>query len=300
MIPLASLLLAATLGASPAAATPAYLPTLTIEAPDRLAGLARDLAALPPERFASAMSLIGLEAAGKPITVVLAPEGSPEAEAAEDWVAGYAYGALGRVVLLVDRTPRYPDGSLGELLDHEVAHVLIARAAGNRNVPRWFNEGLSMVAGHSWGLGDLSRLTLAMVTRSDLPLSELDSLFAGHRGEVSRAYALSGALVRDLLRRFGPKAAARILAGVRLGLSFEEAVRRATGSSLQSLESSFWRRHSFTYRWVPLLTSSFALWTGIVLLALLAFKKRRQRDAEIRARWELEEALERDRLDHGE
>ena len=146
----------------------------------------------------------------------------------------------------------------------------------------------------------MSRLTLAMVTRNDLPLSELDSLFAGHRGEVSRAYALSGALVRDLLRRFGPNAAARVLAGVRLGLSFEEAVRRATGRGVQSLESSFWRRHSLTYRWVPLLTSSFALWTGIVLLALFAFRKRRQRDAEIRARWELEETLERDRLDQVE
>ena len=280
---------------SGSAAAPSHLPTLVLEAPERLQGLASEFAALPAERFSSAMRLVGLDQAGGPITVVLAPEGSPEAEAAEDWVAGYAYGALGRVVLLVDRTPRYPDGSLEELLDHEVAHVLIARAAGNRPVPRWFNEGLSMVAGHAWGIGDRSRLTLAMVTRSNLPLTELDRQFGGHRGEVARAYALAGALVRDLLAHFGPDAAARILRGVRLGLSFEEAVRRATGRSVQSLETSFWRRHSFTYRWVPLLTSSFALWAGIVLLALVAFRRRRQRDAAIRAQWELEDELERRR-----
>ncbi len=283
------------LALSAATAAPAHLPRLVLEAPESLQGLANELAALAPERFGAAMRLMGLADAGGPITVVLAPEGSPEAVAAEDWVAGYAYGALGRVVLLVDRTPRYPDGSLEELLDHEVAHVLIARAAGNREVPRWFNEGLSMVAGHAWGIGDRSRLTLAMVTRSDLPLAELDQQFGGHRGEVARAYALAGALVRDLLARFGPDVAARILRGVRLGLSFEEAVQRATGRSVQSLETSFWRRHSFTYRWVPLLTSSFALWAGIVLLALVAFRRRRQRDAEIRARWELEEELERQR-----
>jgi hypothetical protein len=289
----AAVLISLALGSS---AAPSHLPSLIVEAPEALQGLADEFAALPPERFSAAMSLMGLAEAGEPITVVLAPEGSPEAMSAEDWVAGYAYGALGRVVLLVDRTPRYPDGSLAELLDHEVAHVLIARAAGNRQVPRWFNEGLSMVAGHAWGFSDRSRLALAMVTRSDLPLSELDQQFGGHRGEVARAYALAGALVRDLLSRFGPDTAARILRDVRLGLSFEEAFRRSTGRSVQSLETSFWRRHSFTYRWVPLLTSSFTLWAGIVLLALVAFKRRRQRDAEIRARWELEEELEQQRL----
>jgi len=283
-------LLALTLSSSPV--TPSHFPTLVLDAPEHLQGLASEFAGLPPERFGAAMRLVGLDRAGGPITVVLAPEGSPEAEAAEDWVAGYAYGALGRVVLLVDRTPRYPDGSLEELLDHEVAHVLVARAAGNRPVPRWFNEGLSMVAGHAWGFGDRSRLTLVMVTRNDLPLAELDQLFGGHRGEVARAYALAGALVRDLLSRFGPDVAARILRDVRFGLSFEDAVRRSTGRSVESLESSFWRRHAFTYRWVPILTSSFTLWTGIVVLALIAFGRRRQRDAEIRARWELEEELE--------
>ncbi len=285
-----ALLLALALQGGPAA--PSHLPRLVLEAPERLQGLAKELAAIPPARFSGAMGLMGLADAGGPITVVLAPEGSPEAETAEDWVAGYAYGALGRVVLLVDRTPRYPDGSLEELLDHEVAHVLIARAAGNRPVPRWFNEGLSMVAGHAWGFGDRSRLTLAMITRSDLPLADLDQLFGGHRGEVARAYALAGALVRDLLSRFGPDVAARILRDVRFGLSFEDAVQRSTGRSIESIESSFWRRHAFTYRWIPILTSSFTLWTGIVVLALIAFGRRRQRDAEIRARWKLEDELE--------
>lgn len=292
---LSTALLVAALAAGPASSP--HLPELRLEAPPELAALAIELAALPRQRFSPAMALMGLANAGPPITVVLAPEGSPEAEAAEDWVAGYAYGALGRVVLLVDRTPRYPDGSLEELLDHEVAHVLLARAAANRPVPRWFNEGLSTVAGHAWGFSDVSRLTLAMITRSDLPLDSLDRQFEGHRGEVGRAYALSGALVRDLLSRYGANAAARILSEVRFGASFEDAVRRTTGRSLDSFESSFWRRHSFTYRWVPLLTSSVTLWAAIVLLALVAFRKRRKRDAEIRARWELEEELERQRGD---
>jgi hypothetical protein len=272
------------------------LPRLILEAPPALEGLARELAELPPGRFEPAMRLMGLELAGPPIRVALAPDDSPEAEAVDDWVAGYAYGALGRVVLLVDRTPRYPDGSLEELLDHEIAHVLLARAAGNRPVPRWFNEGLAMVAGHAWGLGDSSRLTLAMITRSRISVAELEDLFQGHRGQVGRAYALSGALVRYILRRWGSNAAARILEDVRFGVPFGEAVRRTTGRDIAALEESFWRRHSFIYRWIPFLTSSLTLWVGITLLAVYAFRRRRQRDVEIRARWELEDALEEDRL----
>jgi hypothetical protein len=276
---------------------PVALPTLIFEAPPGLEATAQQLAELPTARFEPAMRLFGLEQAGLPVRVALAPDGSPEAAAVEDWVAGYAYGALGRVVLLVDRTPRYPDGSLEELLDHEIAHVLLVRAAGNRPVPRWFNEGLAMVAGHAWGLGDRSRLTLAMVTRTEVSVAELDRLFEGHRGQVGRAYAVSGALVRDLLNRYGADAAARILRDVRLGLGFNEAMRRATGRDVAGFEAAFWRRHSFLYRWVPILTSSFTLWVGIVLLALVAFRRRRLRNAEIQTRWEIEEELEKQRND---
>lgn len=284
--------------AGPAPAQPQEednLPQLVFEGSQEVRGLAQQLGELSPRRFEAAMRLVGLERAGDPIQILLATEDSPQANAVEPWVAGYAYGSLGQIVLFTERTPRYPDGSFEALLDHEVAHVLIARAAGDRRVPRWFNEGVAMVAGHAWGIADNSRLTLAVVTSSELSLREIDRLFAGSPGEVSRAYALSGALVRDLLRRFGRDPVSRILAGVRLGLPFEEALFRTTGVTLEELERSFWRRHSFWYRWVPLLGSSVTLWFGITLLALWAFRKRRQRDAEIRARWELEEELQSQR-----
>ncbi len=269
------------------------LPNLVVEAPGSRRAVGERLANLPPERFAAAMRMIGLERAGGPIFVALVTESSPEARSAPLWVAGYAYGALGRIVLFVERTPSYPDGSLEALLDHEVAHVLIARAAAHRDVPRWFNEGVSMVAGHAWGLADTSRLTLAVITNNELSLAEIDTLFAGHSGEVSRAYALAGAMVRDMLRRYDRDVVARTLTGLRVGHDFDEAFLRASGTTVERFEAAFWRRHSFWYRWVPVLGSSVTLWFGITLLALFAFGRRKQRDAQIRARWELEEELEK-------
>lgn len=223
--------------------------------------------------------------------MILAAEGSEAARTAPLWISGYAYGSLGVVVLLPARTPTYPDSSLEELLRHEVAHVLIARAAANRPVPRWFNEGLAMVAADLWGLDDRSRLSWSLLTKDQATLAEVEHQFGGGRGSVGRAYAISGALVRYILQRHGAPAAADILSRVALGQPFDTAFRRTTGEDLDRFTQSFWRRHSVWYRWVPILTSSFTLWVGITLLFLLAAIRRRRRDAALRELWDEQERL---------
>src|SRR5256885_2326590 len=142
------------------------------------------------------------------------------------------------------------------LFSHEMAHVLVARAAGGHPLPRWFHEGMAMIAGLSWGLDDRSRLTLALLVDRPVSLADLDQRFAGGQSEVNRAYAVAGSFVRDLFDRYGQDVAARILQGVSRGLSFPDAFRAATGDSLAAAESSFWDRQTFWYRWVPVLTSS--------------------------------------------
>jgi hypothetical protein len=148
---------------------------------------------------------------------------------------------------------------------------------------------MAMIAGGSWGLDDRSHLTLALLADRPVSLAELEERFAGGQSEVSRAYAVAGAFVRDLFERHGRRAAPEVLAGVARGLSFEEAFGAATGISLAAAESSFWRRQTFWYRWVPVLTSSGTLWLLVTLLALWAMKQRRARDAALRRRWDAEE-----------
>jgi len=263
-------------------------PRLEIEAPPALAAQAHKLREYPAWQFDGVMRLVGLRQAGAPIRVVLLPESSPQAQATPSWISGYAYGELGAVFLMPERAPAYPDGSLLELLRHEVAHILIHRAAGGQPVPRWFNEGLAMAAAGGWGSGDHTRLAFALLLEARTPLATLDQRFAGGSGTVARAYAVSGALVRDLLQTYGAWVPAQILRGLRMGLPFSSAFRRATGVSLAAAEADFWSRYSLWYRWVPILTSSFTLWILIMLLALFAFRRRRQRDAALAAAWEEE------------
>lgn len=264
------------------------VPALVVEAPARYEGLARRLRELDPGRLATVARLTGTDRPGPPIRVLLAPEGSGLAAAVPPWVAGYADGASGTVVLLPARTPTYPDSSLEDLLRHEVAHVLVTRAAGGRPLPRWFHEGVATIAGTSW-FADRSYLAAALLSGEETPLPELDRRFTGGEGEARRAYAVAGAFVRDLIQNEGPEVVGRILSGVGAGWSFEEAFARATGTSLAAAGAAFWRRQTFWYRWVPLLTSSVTLWMGITLLALYAIRRRRARDAALRLRWEEEE-----------
>lgn len=268
---------------------------LELEAPAHLAGTARTLGEMAPGRLETVQRLSGLEEPGPPIRVILAPEGSAPTRGVPGWVAGYAVGARGVVVLMPARALSYPDSTLDELLLHEVAHVLISRAADHRRLPRWFDEGLAVVAGTSWGFEDRSRLTLALVRRGEVSLDDLDRLFTGGASRVPRAYAISGAVVRELLHRHGSDAGARILDGVAAGLPFRDAFREATGSSLEAFEESFWRRYTFWYRWLPILTSSATLWFAVLMLAVLAARRRRLRAAELEQRWEEEDRLRESR-----
>ena len=238
------------------------------------------------------MDLVGIAEPGPPIRVVLASESSPLARDVPSWVSGYTDGVSNVVVLLTERTPSYPDGGLEEVLAHEVAHVLIYRASGGRSVPRWFNEGVAMLAGRSYRFRDQTQLALGLLSGEKVPLWKLDDLFASDRWQVERAYALSGALVQDLLDRYGTGLPSALFSRVASGLSFDEALRRTTGATLTDVGESFWARQGVLKRWLPILTSTAVLWFGITVLAIVAaVKRRREKAAEARAAAEEERRL---------
>lgn len=228
------------------------------------------------------MDLVGLDAPGPDIRVVLAPESSALAQSVPAWVTGYTDGVSNAVVVLAERTPSYPDGGLEEVLAHEVAHVLIHRAGGGRRVPRWFDEGLAMLAARSWRLRDQTELALGLLSGPRVPLWKLDDLFRGDRREVERGYALAGTLVQDLLQRYGPAVPRIVLARVAHGDTFDEAVRGATGATLVDVGEAFYERQGTLRLWIPVLTSTAVLWFGISLLAIAAGIRKRRRRAEMK------------------
>lgn len=287
--PTPSRLLAAALLLTISAGTEAA--RLDIVAPASLHTAASRVRALASDDFGDVLALVGLAEFGPPVRVFLAPEDSELARRVPSWVAGFAQPAINEIVLFPARVPSYPDRNLAVLLRHEVAHVLAARAAGHRVIPTWLAEGIATVAAREWGLEDRARYAAAVIGPGPRSLRELDAAFRAGGRQVPRAYALSAALVRALERRHGRDSVARLLSGIARGEDLPAAFRAATGTSLAAFERRFFRTDAFWTTWVPFLTSSGALWMGITALALLAIRRRRRRDAELRARWEEGELL---------
>ena len=265
---------------------------LEVEAPEELAPESRRVEALEATEMGPFLKLLGLEDSGPVIRVVLVPEGSVLANRVPGWIAGFAQGQESLIVLFPGRVPTYPYSSLPELVRHEVAHVLIDRAGGGSPLPRWFHEGLAMTAEGSWRMADRSRLAMAMLRSREPSVDELTALFSGDEQRIAWAYAVSGALVRDLLRQSDGRAIADLLESLRTGTEFEQAFIASFHEAPASSLANFWRRSALWYRWLPFLTSSSVLWIAVTLLALLAVRRRRERDRKIREMWEAEEALE--------
>lgn len=269
---------------------PAAVPELRYESPPALAPQVEELRrGFPSSELEPIMELVGLEEPGPPIRVLVVPEGSEPASLLPSWGVAYALGHVGTVVLVPSRIPTYPNDDLPAVLRHEIAHVLIARAAGHRPVPRWLNEGLSTIAGRRWDLRDSGRLMLAALPREGLSMAEVERGFHAGGWSAQRAYALSTAFVRWLRDQAGADAGARILEQIADGHAFPRAIESATGRSLRELERMYWRRLNIWHRWVPFLTSSAFLWILVTGLALMAFYRRRERDEERLEQWEEEE-----------
>lgn len=293
-----ALLLAALAAVFPAAQEP---PALVIMAPVELASASSRLESFNRFTLADIVGTVGLAAPGPPIQVVLAAEDSAAARGTSPWVAGYALSNSSLVVLFPARSPVYPHDTLEDVLRHEVAHVLIARAAGGRDVPRWFHEGLAVVVERPWDLEDRSRLAWELMAGPRLRLRDIDAMFEGGAAAQSRAYSLSTAFVRDIIREHGATAPAAILAAVAQSVPFDRAVATVGGHPLGAMEDAFWNRQRVWTVWMPMVTSGEAFWFGVILLAALAVWRRRRHGAAIRRRWDEEErtAAERERAAHG-
>jgi hypothetical protein len=262
-------------------------PQVQIEAPPQLASVRARLDSGGPQRFADVARLVGVSQAGPAIHVSLIPESLRLARITPPWIEGFTEQDV--VVLFPARTPSYPDASLEDVLRHEVAHALIWRVSGGRPIPRWFNEGLAMAAERQRGIQDQTELLYQLVTGSRTDLSALDRLFDGSQSDQTRAYALAGALVRNLLQQHGPSVCAAILQRVGGGESFDNAFSDVIGVRPATANAEFWQHQSFWTDWLPILTSTDILWIVVTVIALVAIYRRQRKNREIEKRWEEEE-----------
>jgi hypothetical protein len=263
-----------------------------------IASLAEELQRTLPRKLRAVAEELGLSVPGSlEIRVARSPEemrrlapldGPPPA-----YAAGVAYPAIGLIVLSTVTPESWLPPDVGQVLTHELSHVMLSRALGGKAVPLWFAEGLAVAQAGEHRLARVRALWEAAIADEALPISSLSLRFPGDSSHANLAYAQSAALVQHLTHDARGKERLReLLRAVGAGASFEEALLRSFHLDLLALENEFRRSLSERFRVLPMVLTGTALWGGIAVLAAVAFFRRRRNQREQLALWEREEAAD--------
>lgn len=206
-----------------------------------------------------------------------------------DWADGTAWPKQGLVFL---RSPSFRSGTaepLEQVLSHELVHILVGRAFGDRHPPHWLQEGLALHVAQEM-TPERIRQIMDHLPGQLLDFKDLVAGFPNDPMTVQLAYAQSGDFVGFIARLHGEAALGKIVQAVAGGATLPEAMRQVTGQSPVEMEKS-WRDH-----WddpllrVPIVGESLML-MGASLAAFYAIFKVRLRNQKKIERWEKEEEM---------
>jgi hypothetical protein len=206
------------------------------------------------------------------------------------YASGVAYPALKLVLITLTAPVGSEPTDLDETFRHELAHVALDDAVLAHHVPRWFSEGLAI---HESGEAAWLRsrtLWDATLSRTVLPLADLDRSFPDEHYEVSIAYAESADFVRFLLRDDDRTRFASLVDRVRRGTAFDRAIADAYTTDMRKLEFQWREEIAKRYSFLPVLTGGSLLWVLVITIAAVGWVRKKKRDKATLARWEREEA----------
>jgi hypothetical protein len=263
-----------------------------------IASLAEELQRSLPRKLRVVSEELGLEDPGSlEIRVARSPDEmrrlSPQNGPPPAYAVGVAYPAMGLIVLSTVTPESWLPPDVGQVLTHELSHVMLHRAVAEQPVPLWFAEGLAVAQAGEHRLARVRALWEAAISDDALPLSSLSQSFPVDSVHANLAYAQSADLVQHLTQDARGKERLRKLVGsIANGTTFEAALLGSHHIDMLALENEFRRSLSERFRVLPMVLTGTALWGGIAVLAVVAFLGRRRKQREQLAVWEREEAAD--------
>jgi len=241
------------------------------------AGIALALTEQGPRALATIAERTGVSSP-RVIDVVLTPTFS-EFSAAQpgtppSWAAGTAYWERGEVYLRT-RMPHHGADPIDTVFVHELVHVVLGREFGDREIPRWLNEGAAKLFAGELSPQDHATLVQAALGGGLLPLDEITHRWPRSPGRAHLAYAQSVDFVAFLAdQREG--ALPDLIAHLSSGVDVDSALEQATGSRLSALEDAWRGRMTFWHALMPVIGGSGVTW-GFAALVFFAAAWRRRR-----------------------
>lgn len=187
------------------------------------------------------------------------------------WMAAYAVPGANVMAFDDTRTRQHPLEFPWTLL-HESSHLLLHRHISRDRLPKWFDEGVAQwVSGGARDLiypGAADPLKRAVVGGRLIPFYRLNRIFPTDGSGLALAYEQSGAMVTYLAEEHGPDAVRKIIGSLASGVTFDEAIRAATGKAFHELEADWRQRIRTRYTWVGFVADRI-YWLVFVLAGLV-------------------------------
>lgn len=197
-----------------------------------------------------------------------------------DWADGTAWPDLGLIFL---RSPDIRDGRsdpLTQVLDHEIAHIVLGRAFGERPVPRWLQEGVAQIVSGEHGHRTVDVLSEGLLGDELLSLQELTHRFPRDPRRAQLAYAQSADFIIFLRQTYGANALPKLISMMANNQSFGYSIRNITGKTIHELDMEWRGELSDSLLWLkPLFSDTTLLAIGGLFLVLGFARKHKKRYA---------------------
>ena len=277
----ASLLLCLLLPVSAAARTPVVElvvdeTTFVMDAPDGMGGYVRAASEVVSDHWARVRRELGAPA-GRRITISIernnddwfirndVPSVPPE------WAAGLAL-PWADTILLFPGNPEWDS-----TLVHELAHLAVDFASGERGVPRWLNEGIALNTAGQASFERAQTFARSAATGGLFDFQDISGGFPASSAQADVAYAQSYQLVADLKRDFGEGVVRRILSSMGEGNDFATAFHRVTNTDFDAY-SQAWRDRLVTKsNLAPLALIGGIAWCLVMVAVFAAYRARRRK-----------------------
>ncbi|OGC90268.1 MAG: hypothetical protein A2W25_05835 [candidate division Zixibacteria bacterium RBG_16_53_22] len=207
-----------------------------------------------------------------------------------DWGAGLALLDENRIVI---KSPKYlpVNKSFRELIGHELAHIMLYRAANGRWLPRWIHEGLAMYVSGEWRIGQDILVARVVWTGRLMNLTELEDLTTFNGAEAQLAYTESYLAITRLLKRTDPLVLSDLLALYRENKDFHRSWKATLGVDYGTWSANWYSSVSRQYHLFIFIFDSEVFWIVLTIGFILMIIIKRRQNARVRRRWKREEML---------
>jgi len=197
--------------------------------------------------------------------------------------------------LMVVRSPDLSRSTLREYrktVVHELIHLLQGQFVPLNLTPVWFNEGLALYYAGEFDLREQIVISKALIRNQLIPLEKLEQILNFSQPQADLAYAESASIIEFMENVYGNGTAAAILARMRNGENFEQAILKLTNCEYDDLMNQWQTYVEKKYNWIFLLDIQNILWLIIPLIAFLAYWSIRRRNKVTLEQWNDEEINE--------